>query len=505
MHAQILVIDFGSQFAHLISRRVRDLAVSADVVPSTIAADEVATRKPRGIILSGGPASIYEEGAPGMDENILDLGIPVLGLCYGHQLMAHLTGGSVRAGDKREYGLATLRKTKDSQLLKGIGEQEQVWMNHGDIVGQLGQGFVATGATQNCGNACYEHQGRNLYGCQFHPEVTHTLCGSMIFSNFLRICKTEQDFGMKNIAEQAIAELAGKLNGRKAVIGLSGGVDSMTAAVLAAKAAPEQITAIFVDTGFMREGEAQEVRDAMAPLGLDVHIVDARTRFYQGLKGIIDPEEKRKAIGRMFIEVFREHAKGARVLIQGTIYPDRIESGGSAHASKIKSHHNVGGLPENVGMDIVEPLRELYKDEVRRLALQLGCPDELVWRHPFPGPGLAVRILGEATEERAAIVARANAILEEEMHGADLYKDIWQGFCVLLPISSVGVQGDARSYKQVIGIRLVKSTDAMTAEFAKVPWDFLEQVSTRITNEMTQVNRVVYDITHKPPATIEWE
>ena len=509
MDAQIIVVDFGSQYAHLIARRVRDLGVFSQVVSNELSADDIRADFPglKGIILSGGPDDVVDKDAPQCDRKIFELDVPVLGLCYGHHIIGHYLGGTVGVGAGREYGVTKLKVYKKGGLLKGFGSVENVWMNHGNSVTALPSGFEVAARTDNC-VAVIQNKSRKIYGVQFHPEVTHTKKGKVLFSNFVfGICSAKKDWNMERFIGDEIEKIKGQVGGRRAIIGLSGGVDSSVAAVLMTRAIGKKLTAVFVDTGFMRLGEPEFIWDTFSHWDMKLKMVDARKKFYDALSGVVEPEEKRKIIGGLFIKVFNEvaSAEKADVLVQGTIYPDRIESGGSKNSSVIKSHHNVGGLPKGMKLELCEPLRDLYKDEVRIVAKKLGLPDGLVLRHPFPGPGLAIRILGECTREDVRIVQRANYIVLDELEKAGEYDNVWQAFAVLLPVKSVGVQGDARSYKRVVAVRFVNSVDAMSASFSRVPYDLLEGISTRITNEIREVNRVVYDITNKPPGTIEWE
>ncbi|MBI2076646.1 MAG: glutamine-hydrolyzing GMP synthase [Candidatus Aenigmarchaeota archaeon] len=499
----IAVLNFGGQYCHLISRRIRALGVDAEILPAETAALELKNAK--GIILSGGAASVYGKNAPQLDKNILSLNIPVLGICYGHQLIAHAAGGIVRSADHGEYGITQLKIKNRSKLMKNFPSSTEVWMNHRDIVEALPDNYAVTASTKNSRIAAFASEAKKIYGVQFHPEVTHTELGGEMLKNFvLDICKAPKNYRPKTI-DDIVSEAKTVIGNQKAVIALSGGVDSSTAAVLVDKAIGKNLVAVYVDTGLMRENDAVFVRNAFPRLNLK--IIDAKETFFKKLKRITDPEQKRKIIGKTFIEIFEDVAKKehAEVLVQGTIYSDRIESGSARHASVIKSHHNVGGLPEKMNIELYEPLRDLYKDEVRKMAKKLSLPEELVNRHVFPGPGFAVRIVGEVTEEKAGIARKAAQIVEEELKKAGLYEKVWMGFAVLLPIKSVGVQGDERSYKYPIVVRIIESKDAMTANFAKIPYPILEKISTRITNEVRAVNRVVYDISNKPPATMEWE
>jgi len=503
---RIVVLDFGGQYSHLISRRIRELGTYCEVLPCDTPIEEL-RRIPdlKGLILSGGAASVYEEGSPKCDERIFGLGIPVLGICYGHQLIAHLRGGKVVRGESGEYGVTEFKVTKKSKLFEGLKGKERVWMNRRDVVRKLPEGFEVIGSTDHSPIAAFE--GKNVYGVQFHPEVSHTPNGTRILENFLSICKARRAWSMRDFAKRTISDLRERLKGKKAIIALSGGVDSSTAAILVSKAIGKDLVAVYVDTGLMREGDREFVEKVFSKFDLKLRIVDAKERFFNALKGVTNPEEKRRAIGKLFVEIFEEMAReeGAEVLVQGTIYSDRIESGITKYSSRIKSHHNVAGLPRELNLELCEPLKDLYKDEVRRLAKELGLPDEIIKRHVFPGPGLAIRVVGEVTPEKVEIVRKASYIVEEELKKAGLYDGVWMAFAVLLPIKSVGVQGDERSYKHPIVVRIVESRDAMTANFFRVPYEVLERISTRITNEISQVNRVLYDISNKPPATMEWE
>lgn len=509
MHTQIIVMDFGSQYAHLIARRVRDLGVFSVVVSNDICADEIKADYPgiKGIILSGGPDDVVKKGAPQCDKKIFESGIPILGLCYGHHIIGHYLGGNVGLGKGREYGITELKVDKNDKLLNGFDSVEDVWMNHGNSVTKVPLGFDVLARTDNC-IAVIQDADRNIYGVQFHPEVTHTKKGSVLLGNFVfGICSAKKDWSMEKFIENEIDNIKKQVGDRRAIIGLSGGVDSSVAAVLMSRAIGNRLTAVFVDTGFMRLGEPEFIKKTFSSWDMKLKMIDSKNRFYDALNGVFDPEEKRKIIGDLFIRVFDEVAlaEKAEVLVQGTIYPDRIESGTSKNSSVIKSHHNVGGLPEDMSLELCEPLKDLYKDEVRVVGEKLKLSKELVGRHPFPGPGLAIRILGECSEENVKVVQKANHIVLDELKKASEYDNIWQAFAVLLPVKSVGVQGDARSYKKVVAVRFVNSVDAMSASFSRVPYELLEKISTRITNEIKEVNRVVYDITNKPPGTIEWE
>ncbi len=501
----IAVLNFGGQYCHLISRRIRSMGVDAQIMPAETSASELENIKPEGVILSGGAATVSDKNAPKVDKNIFSLGIPILGICYGHQLIAYLNGGKVLPGGHSEYGITGMKIRKNNKLMKNFPASLSVWMNHRDVVDALPGDYAVIASTKDSRIAAFANEPKKIYGVQFHPEVTHTDLGSALLENFvLGVCKAQKNYKPKTV-EDIVAETQSVIRNRKAIIALSGGVDSSVAAVLIDKAIGKNLTAVYVDTGLMRENDTAFVKKAFSSLNLK--IIDAKEIFFKKLKGVAEPEQKRKIIGKTFIEIFEGAAKKERaeVLVQGTIYSDRIESGSSKYSSVIKSHHNVGGLPEKMNLELYEPLRELYKDEVRKMAEKLCLPKELVYRHVFPGPGLAVRIVGEVTEEKADIARKATSIVEEELKTAGLYDKVWMGFAVLLPIKTVGVQGDERSYKYPVVIRIIESKDAMTASFAKVPYEILERISTRITNELREVNRVVYDISNKPPATMEWE
>jgi len=510
----ILVLDFGGQYCHLIARRVRENNVYSEIVPCEITPKDIKAFNEgltlKGMILSGGPSSVYNiEGTPNFDPKILDLGLPVLGLCYGHQLIAHTFEGKVRTGIKREYGITYVTIDKPVGVLKDLSRKEKVWMSHGDTVYSLPEDFEVLAHTENCPIAAFRHKKKPIYGLQWHPEVVHTENGMKMLKNFtLDVCKCRANWKPESFIEKGIQEIKQAVGHEKAIIALSGGIDSSTATILAAKALGKNLTAVFVDHGFMREGEPKFVKETFEGLGVNVVTVNAQERFLRKLKDVVDPEGKRKIIGSEFIRVFEEVAgnTGAEYLIQGTIYPDRIESGIRKHSDKIKSHHNVAGLPTKIEFKaIVEPLRDLYKDEVREIAKTLGLPREVVWRQPFPGPGLAVRIVGEVTQEKIDLVRRAEKIVSEEMEKSGFKRSLWQYFAVLTDTKSTGVKGDSRAYGYTVAIRVVESKEAMTASFAKIPYDILERISTKITNELPLVTRVVYDVTHKPPATIEWE
>jgi GMP synthase (glutamine-hydrolysing) len=512
MHNElVLIFDFGSQFAQLIARRVRELNVFCQIVRHDLPAERVKALNPKGIILSGGPASVYEPGAPHCDLAIFDLGIPVLGICYGMQLMCHAMGGKVVGSNHREYGRATLRVTDANALFRGYPTESTVWMSHGDQV-QATAGFVPLAETDTCPVAAVKHTSKPVLGLQFHPEVSHTPHGGQILANFLRdVCGCFGTWKMTRFIDRTVAEIKAKVGNKRVICGLSGGVDSSVCAALLVKAIGPQVACIYVDNGLMRAGETEMVRHTFRDwFKADLHAVDAGQRFLSELKGVTDPQEKRKIIGRVFIDVFKQEAKSipnAHFLAQGTLYPDVIESGGSADgpAATIKLHHNVGGLPKELGFDLIEPLRDLFKDEVRRLGLELGLPEEVVWRHPFPGPGLAVRCLGDVTEEKLAILRKCDTIFLEELHRTGWYRKTSQAFAVLLPVQSVGVMGDGRTYENTVALRCVQTDDFMTADWSHLPHDLLARVSTTIINKVKGVNRVVYDISSKPPATIEWE
>ncbi|MEM3981658.1 MAG: glutamine-hydrolyzing GMP synthase [Thermofilum sp.] len=512
-HDAVLVLDFGSQYSHLIARRVREQGVYSEILPHDVGVEEIESLSARfnvkGIVLSGGPASVLDEGAPGIDARILELGLPVLGICYGHQLLARIAGGRVGPAEKKEYGATYVTIDKPVGVLKGLERRERVWMSHGDVVFEVPEGYEVLAHSENTPVAAFRHKEKPIYGLQWHPEVSHTDKGAQMIRNFLfEVCGCEATWRMEHVVDQLVEEVRAEVGESKAIIALSGGVDSSVAAALAARALGDKLTAVFVDTGFMREGEPEAVKNLFQAMGVKLVVVNAQDRFFKRLEGVVDPEEKRKIIGEEFIRVFEEVARevGAECLIQGTIYPDRIESGFRKLSDRIKTHHNVAGLPERVKFKkIVEPLRDLYKDEVRKIAEILGLPRELVHRQPFPGPGLAVRVIGEVTREKVEIVRKADRIVREEIERSGLGERLWQYFAVLTNTRSTGVKGDARAYGYVVAVRIVESREGMTASFAKVPYEVLERISTRITNEIPEVTRVVYDITHKPPATIEWE
>jgi GMP synthase (glutamine-hydrolysing) len=508
-HETVVILDFGGQYTQLIARRVRELGVYSEIVPFNTSIEEIKKKNPRGLILSGGPSSVYEDGAPHPDPRVLELDAPVLGICYGVQLLAYFLGGEVKPSVRREYGHAEVEITAESRLLAGLPSKMKVWMSHGDYVSQPPRGFAVTAAT-DAAIGVVEDVARNLYGVQFHPEVAHTPHGKDVLRNFLTgVCHLRCDWTMASFIETTVEEVRRRVGDGRVVCGLSGGVDSSVAAALVARAIGDQQTCIFVDTGLLRKNEFEEVLEAYRQIGLHVVGVAAGERFLTKLAGVADPERKRKIIGNEFIEVFQEEARRlgeVDFLVQGTLYPDVIESVSvKGPSAVIKSHHNVGGLPEKMHLKLIEPLRELFKDEVRRVGRELGLPEEIIGRHPFPGPGLAVRILGEVTSDRVALLQEADKIVIEELRRADLYDKVWQAFAVLLPVSTVGVMGDCRTYENAIAIRSVESLDGMTADWSRLPWDALQRMSSRIVSEVRGVNRVVYDISSKPPSTIEWE
>jgi GMP synthase (glutamine-hydrolysing) len=516
LNEKVLILDYGSQYTMLIARRVRELKVYCEIHPCNVGMEVVRDFRPNGIILSGGPASVYGESAPRMPAEILAMGVPVLGICYGMQLIADLMGGKVAKAVDREYGFANIRGQWGDPLFLGIEEFRhnrtiQVWMSHGDRIEELPKGFVSIAHSENSPVAAMTDEARRIYGVQFHPEVVHTPRGKEILANFLfRICGLSPLWTMQSFIEVSIGKIREMVGSEKVVLGLSGGVDSSVAAVLLHRALGDQLTCIFVNNGLLRKDEAEEVLQTFREgIGLRLEFVDASERFLRALDGISDPERKRKVIGEEFIRVFEEAAgkiPGVRFLGQGTLYPDVIESiSFKGPSATIKSHHNVGGLPEKMHLRLVEPLRELFKDEVRELGRELSVPDHILERQPFPGPGLAVRIIGPVTEERIRMLQEADAIVLEEVRNAGLYESIWQSFAVLLPIKTVGVMGDERTYENVAAVRAVHSQDGMTADWVRLPYDLLQRISTRMINEVKGINRVVYDISSKPPSTIEWE
>lgn len=505
----VVVLDFGSQYNQLITRRIREFGVYSELHPHTLTVEEIKAMQPKGIILSGGPNSVYDENSFRCDEKIFDLGVPVLGICYGMQLMTQHFGGRVEKAHNREYGKATINVQNESALFSNIPSEQVVWMSHGDLVVETPEGFTIDAVSPSCPISAMSDAERNLYGVQFHPEVRHSVYGNDLLKNFVfGVCGCTESWSMENFIEIEMEKIRQTVGDKKVLCALSGGVDSSVVAVLIHKAIGDQLTCMFVDHGLLRKGEAESVMKTFSEgFHMNVIKIDAKDRFLSKLKGVSDPEQKRKIIGNEFIYVFDDEAaklEGIDYLAQGTLYTDIIESG-TATAQTIKSHHNVGGLPEDMQFQLIEPLNALFKDEVRALGTELGIPDEIVWRQPFPGPGLGIRVLGEITEDKLEIVRESDYILREEIRKAGLEREIWQYFTVLPDIRSVGVMGDARTYDYTIGIRAVTSIDGMTSDWARIPWDVLEVISTRIVNEVSHVNRVVYDITSKPPATIEWE
>jgi GMP synthase (glutamine-hydrolysing) len=510
----IVVLDYGGQYSQLIARRVRDCGVFSELLPHHVPLQEIARRHPRGIILSGGPASVYAEGAPALDRGLLALGVPVLGICYGMQLLVHELGGRVEQAEVGEFGRSDLHVSQPGVLLAGMAHEQTCWMSHRDTVFAPPPGFAALASSSASPVAAVEDRERGIYGIQFHPEVVHTPNGQQILTRFLReVCGCGQTWSAASIVEEQISRIREQVGGGRVICGLSGGVDSSVAALLVHRAVGEQLTCVFVDHGLMRRQEGEQVIGAFRDtFKVPLVAVDAERRFLAKLEGVTDPEAKRKAIGAEFIRVFEEEAAkladgaAVRFLVQGTLYSDVIESGGGTGAATIKSHHNVGGLPEDLRFELVEPLRALFKDEVRAVGTELGMPERLVWRQPFPGPGLAIRIVGgEATKERLDVLREADHILQQEIRNAGLYRELWQSFCVLPDVRTVGVQGDERTYGHVVVVRAVTSDDAMTADWARLPYDLLERIASRMINELREVNRVVLDITSKPPGTIEWE
>jgi GMP synthase (glutamine-hydrolysing) len=514
---EIVVLDYGGQYSQLIARRVRDCGVFSELLPHTVPLEEVVKRKPRGIILSGGPASVYADAAPRLQRELLELGVPVMGICYGMQLLMHELGGRVEQAEVGEFGRSDLHVSDRGVLLRDTPAEQTCWMSHRDTVYEPPPGFTALASSSSSPVAAVEDTQRGIYGIQFHPEVGHTPYGQAILTRFLtEICGCEQTWSAASIVEDQIARIRAQVGDAQVVCGLSGGVDSSVAALLVHRAIGDQLTCVFVDHGLMRKQEGEQVIGAFRDtFKVPLIAVDAEARFLEKLKGVTEPEAKRKAIGAEFIRVFEEEAEklagvnggeGAHFLVQGTLYSDVIESGGGTGAATIKSHHNVGGLPDDLQFELVEPLRALFKDEVRAVGAELGLPDRLVWRQPFPGPGLAIRVVGgEATKERLDVLREADYILQEEIRKAGLYRELWQSFCVLPDVRTVGVQGDERTYGYVVVLRAVTSDDAMTADWARLPYDLLETIASRMINELREVNRVVLDITSKPPGTIEWE
>ena len=511
IHEEVVVLDFGGQYSQLIARRVRECGVFSELLPHHVGLEEVVRRRPKGVILSGGPASVYEEGAPALDRRLLELGVPVLGICYGMQLLALALGGRIEGAEAGEFGRSQLTVSDSGRLLAGTPGEQTCWMSHRDTVFAPPPGFTALASSTASPVAAFESAARGVYGIQFHPEVVHTPYGKQVLTNFLAdVCGCERTWSPTSVIEDQIEAIRAQVGEGRAICGLSGGVDSSVAALLVHRAIGDRLTCVFVDHGLMRKDESDQVVSTFRNnFQIPLIAVDASERFLARLKGVTDPEEKRKRIGTEFIRVFEEEARrlaDVRFLVQGTLYSDVIESGGSTGAATIKSHHNVGGLPEDLDLELVEPLRALFKDEVRAVGAELGLPKRLVWRQPFPGPGLAIRIVGgEATRERLTILREADAILQDEIRKAGLYGELWQSFCVLPDIRAVGVQGDVRTYGNVIAIRAVTSDDAMTADWARLPYDLLEKIAARMIGEIRSVGRVVLDITSKPPGTIEWE
>jgi GMP synthase (glutamine-hydrolysing) len=509
----VLVVDFGAQYAQLIARRVREVNVYSEIVPSTISVAQIVALNPKAIILSGGPSSVYAPDAPKLDSALFDAGIPIFGICYGFQVMAAALGGEVAKTGKSEYGRTDFKVENSNGLFSSLPAQQQVWMSHGDSVTSAPKGFVTTGSTAQTPIAAFESSDGKLAGVQFHPEVLHSTHGQEILRRWLiDVVGCNPNWTSANIAQEQIALIKSQVGDARAICGLSGGVDSAVAAAIVQQAIGKQLTCVFVDHGLLRSGEVEQVeRDFVAATGITLKTVDAKATFLNALKGVTDPEEKRKIIGREFIRAFEAAAREiatteVKFLVQGTLYPDVVESGGGTGTANIKSHHNVGGLPDDLKFELVEPLRALFKDEVRAVGLQLNLPEEIVWRQPFPGPGLAIRIIGEITQERLDLLREADLIVRDELHAAGLDREIWQCPVVLLAdVRSVGVQGDGRTYGHPIVLRPVSSEDAMTADWSRLPYDVLAKISNRITNEVSGINRVTLDITSKPPGTIEWE
>jgi GMP synthase (glutamine-hydrolysing) len=508
---EVLVLDFGGQYSQLIARRIRECGVFAELLPANVDVERIKARKPKALVLSGGPASVYEDGAPPFPTQLLDLGIPLLGICYGMQAMALALGGKVESAEAGEFGRTELTLREDGgKLLRGLPEEQSCWMSHRDIVRAAPEGFTPLASSPSSPVAAYENSARGLYGIQFHPEVVHTPYGTEILTRFLRdVAGCTDHWSAKSVIEEQVEKVRAQVGDGRVICGLSGGVDSSVAALLVHKAVGKRLTCIYVDHGMMRLNETEQVVETFGQFGIPLIAVDAEERFLAKLAGVDEPERKRKIIGEEFIRVFEEEASkldDVGYLVQGTLYSDVIESGGTDHAATIKSHHNVGGLPDDFDFELVEPLRMLFKDEVRAVGAELGLPERMVWRQPFPGPGLAIRIVGgEVNRERLDILRAADAILQEEIRAAEMYRQLWQSFCVLPVVRSVGVQGDGRTYAYPIVIRAVTSDDAMTADWARLPYDLLERISSRIINEIRGVNRCALDISSKPPATIEWE
>ena len=515
----VLVVDFGAQYAQLIARRVREAHVYSEIVPHTMSVADIVSRRPAAVILSGGPSSVYAPGAPYLDPALFDAGIPVFGICYGFQAMAQALGGTVARTGLSEFGRTPLRVTEPGMLFAGLPDELSVWMSHGDSVAEAPAGFRVSAMSDGAPVAAFEDADRRLAGVQFHPEVLHSESGQQVLEHFLHdIAGCAPSWTMTSVIDEQIARIREQVGAGRVICGLSGGVDSAVAAAMVQRAVGDQLTCVFVDHGLLRKGEAEQVeRDYVAATGINLVVVDARERFLTALAGVSDPETKRKIIGREFIRVFEEaersivaaageHGQKVDFLVQGTLYPDVVESGGGTGTANIKSHHNVGGLPDDMQFTLVEPLRTLFKDEVRQVGLDLGLPPEIVWRHPFPGPGLAIRIIGAVDEERLSILREADAIAREELTASGMDRDVWQFPVVLLAdVRSVGVQGDGRTYGHPVVLRPVSSEDAMTADWSRLPYDLIARISTRITNEVREVNRVTLDVTSKPPGTIEWE
>ncbi|MDP3024159.1 MAG: glutamine-hydrolyzing GMP synthase [candidate division Zixibacteria bacterium] len=506
----IIILDFGSQYTQLIARRVRESKVYCEILPFNADPDSFKDKNLKGIILSGGPSNVFDEGAPICDKRVFDLNVPILGICYGLQLLAFLFGGKVERSKSREYGKAIIKIEEHKDLFRGFKRKLQVWMSHGDFVSKLPRGYRKLASSENIPFAAVKNPKKKIFGVQFHPEVAHTQNGIKIIQNFLYdICECHGEWTPKSFIDSTVKEIKSRVGKEKVVLGLSGGVDSSVCAVLVNKALGRQLSCIFVDNGLLRKNEAQQVKEAFKDFDMNIVFVDASEKFLSRLKGIIDPEEKRRIIGRTFIEVFEEEANKigeVKFLAQGTLYPDVIESTSfKGPSATIKTHHNVGGLPAEMNLQLIEPLRELFKDEVRRIGKELKLPNNILGRHPFPGPGLAVRILGEITKERLDILKEADDIFIQELKSSKYYQKVWQAFCVLLPVQSVGVMGDERTYENVVALRAVTSLDGMTADWAHLPYGLVGKISNRIINEVKGINRVVYDISSKPPATIEWE
>ncbi len=506
---KIIVLDYGSQYNQLIARRIREIGVFSELMSHKVTAQEIREINPLGIVLSGGPNSVYDEGSFDIDPEIFELGLPILGICYGMQLISHKLGGKVESASESEYGVAPIELKAKSELFAHTPETQDVLMSHGDRVVEIPEGFHVVATSPNSPFAAVENTERNIYGIQFHPEVRHSVYGTDMLRNFaLNICNAKGDWSMESFIDMQIEKIREQVGDKKVLLGLSGGVDSSVVGVLLQRAIGDQLTSIFVDHGFLRKGEGDQVMNMLGDkFGLNIIRVNAEERFMNKLAGVSDPEKKRKIIGNEFVYVFDDEAsklKDVKFLAQGTLYTDVIESGTDT-AQTIKSHHNVGGLPEDMQFELIEPLNTLFKDEVRALGTELGMPDEIVWRQPFPGPGLAIRVMGDLTPEKIAVVRDSDAILREEIAAAGLDRDVWQYFTVNTGVRSVGVMGDIRTYDYTLAIRAITSIDGMTAEFAKLPWDVLQKISVRIVNEVDHINRVVYDITSKPPATVEWE